>query len=82
MPEVFNLGYLDWTVEFWFKAEDRRQRCGVVLEVGALTTELVADVPNSLCLQADSGQFVLRSAGNERGRHPRKGQSDRRHHPG
>ena len=49
VPEPFNLGYLDWTVEFWFKAEAPQATRGVVFEVGALTTELVPDVPNSLC---------------------------------
>lgn len=32
VPERLNLGYLDWTVEFWFKPADRQTSEGVILE--------------------------------------------------
>lgn len=65
VPEQFNLGYLDWTVEFWFNGAMAPAERGVVFEVSSVPTEHIADLPNTLLLDAGGSQFVLRCAGHQ-----------------
>jgi hypothetical protein len=61
VPEMFNVGYLDWTLEFWFKPAGAQATRGVVFELAALSTGLIPGIANSLLLEAGGKQFVLRS---------------------
>jgi hypothetical protein len=61
VSEMFNIGYLDWTLEFWFQPVGGQAERGVVFELAALPTDLVRGTANSLLLEAGGKQFVLRS---------------------
>ncbi|HEX7901474.1 MAG TPA: LamG-like jellyroll fold domain-containing protein [Planctomycetota bacterium] len=62
VPERFNLGYLDWTFEFWLRGHVAQEKRGVLWE---LKNETVArHAPpgaNSLAVDSGRGRFLLSS---------------------
>jgi hypothetical protein len=65
VPEICNLGYLDFTIEFWFKADGAQTAPGVVWEVRNEdnANQEVRNCPtgfNALVLDARRSAFVLR----------------------
>ncbi len=62
IPERFNLGYLDWTLEFWFRAAGEQNQPGTVYEIRNESDHRRA-VPmvNSLRIDASRSRFLLSS---------------------
>ena len=52
IPEDFNLGWRDWTIEFWFKADASQAQRGAVYSLGGI---------NYLALDEGSERFILGS---------------------
>ena len=65
VPEICNLGYLDYTIEFWFKTDGDQNEPGVVWEVrnegnGKEEAKRANICYNSLLLASGSERFLLR----------------------
>ena len=59
VSERLNIGYSDWTLEFWFRASAPQSERGVVFELRNQSTDLTKQAANALALEAGSKQFVL-----------------------
>lgn len=59
VPEAFNLGYLNWTIEFWFKAGGEQTTNGTVLQVTSTPTTFVPAASFALVLAAGRAQWIL-----------------------
>jgi len=62
IPERFNIGYLDWTLEFWFKAAGEQHQPGTVYEIRNESDHRRA-VPmvNALRIDRNRSRFLLSS---------------------
>jgi hypothetical protein len=61
VPERLNLGYLDFTIELWFKAAGPQIERGVIFEVENEGHRGSAHMVNALILASDRTHFILSS---------------------
>jgi hypothetical protein len=60
VPERFNIGYLDWSLEFWFKATDAQAEPGNIFELRNETGHRRAiPMVNALTIDNGRAQFLL-----------------------
>lgn len=60
VPERFNLGYLDWTVEFWFRPAGEQAEPGTILELrNEKDHRRALPMLNALLLDRGRRQFLL-----------------------
>jgi hypothetical protein len=57
--EALNLGYYDWTIEFWFRSDHRQGERGILFVQRNFPTDLVKPAANWLAIDAGSGRFLL-----------------------
>ena len=62
VPERFNLGYFDWTVELWLRGDRAQEGRGILWELKNEVGPVLAPVgTNALLVDAGRAQFVLAS---------------------
>jgi len=61
VPECLNLGYFDFTIEFWFKSVGPQKQRGTIFRVTNEKHRRTPHMVNALYLDAANGQFFLSS---------------------
>lgn len=61
VPERLNLGYLDFTIEFWFRAAGPQEKPGVVFELRNEEHPSSAHMVNAILIESDRRAFRLTS---------------------
>ncbi len=61
VPERLNIGYMDWTIEFWYKAAGKMESRASVFEIRNERHPRTAHMVNALMLDAGRNRFVLLS---------------------
>lgn len=59
-PEMLNLGYFDWVVEFWLQPTGEQAGWGTLFEIRARSTDLVPVASNALLIAPQRTRWVLR----------------------